>query len=65
MLEPLIAGVRRVVDGRAAGVVIGEHGRQLVGRRIAEAVEMREAAVALPEETEHRHHPVDRRQEDA
>ena len=61
-LDALIAAVRRAGQRRSADVVIGEHGGELVGRRIARAVEAGEAAVALAEIAEHRHHPVDGRQ---
>ena len=57
--DALIAGMRRVGDRRAAGVVIGEDGGEQVGRRRPHAVEQREIAVAMPEEAQHRHHAVD------
>ena len=58
-LDALVAGVRRVGQRRAARVVIGEDGRHQVGQRRPHAVEMREGAVAVPEEAHHRHHAVD------
>lgn len=64
-LDALVAAMRGAGQRRAAHVVIGKHGGKLVGRGVAGAVEAGEAAVALAEITQHRHHPVDRRQEDA
>ena len=58
-LDPLVAGMRRVGERRAARVVIGQDGGEQVGRRRAHAVEQRESAVAVPEEAQHRHHAVD------
>ena len=57
--EPLIGGVRRVGQRRAAGFVIGEQRQQLFGRRRAHAVEMRERALGMAEEPQHRHHAID------
>ena len=51
--------MRRVGDRRAARVVIGEHGGEQVDRRRPHAVELREIAVAVAEEAQHRHHAVD------
>ena len=59
-LDALKAGMGRVRDRRAAGVVIGEDGGQLVPRRRTHAVEQSEMPVAMPEEAQHRHHAVDR-----
>ena len=58
-VEPLVARVARVRYRRAARVVIGEHGGEQIGRRRAHAVELREGAVAVTEEAQHRHHAVD------
>ncbi len=57
--EPLIAGMRRIGDRIAARVIIGEHGGQQIGRGRAHAVEQGEAAVAMAEEPQHRHHAID------
>ena len=58
-LEPLVARMGRVVDRLAAHVVVGEQRRELVGRGYAHAVEMREGAVAVAEQAQHRQHAVD------
>ena len=50
----------RVGDRFAARVVVGEHGREPIARRRTHAVEMREHAVAVAKEPQHRHHAVDR-----
>ncbi len=57
--EALIAGVRRVSERCAARVVVGEDGGDQIRRGRAHAVEVREVAVAVPEEAQHRHHAVD------
>ena len=57
--DPLIARMGRVRDRRAARIVIGQDGGEQVGRRRPHAVEQGEAAVAMAEEAQHRHHPVD------
>ncbi len=62
-IEPLKAGMRHVRHRCAVGIVIGEQGRQQVGRRAAHAVEQRKAAVAVAEEAQHRHQAVDRVQQ--
>ncbi len=58
--EALIAGVRRIGQRARAGVVIGEHGGELLGRRDAHAVEQGEGAIAMAKQAQHRHHAVDR-----
>ena len=58
-LQALVAGMRRVMDRLAAHVVVGEQRREVVGGGDAHAVEMRQGAVAMPEEAHHRQHPVD------
>lgn len=58
-LEPLVAGIVRVIKRRPAHFVIGEHGREHVGRRRAHAVELRERAVRVTEEAQHRDHAID------
>ena len=58
-VDALIAGMRRVRHRRAARVVIGEHGGEQVDLGRAHAVELREIAVAVAEEAQHRHHAVD------
>ena len=57
--DPLIGGMWRVRQRRAAGLVVGQQGQQQIGRRRAHAVEMREGAVGMAEEPQHRHHAVD------
>ena len=59
-LEPLIAGMRRIGERRAARIVVNQHGREQVGFRGPHAVEQREIAVAVAEEAQHRHHAIDR-----
>ena len=59
-LDALVTGMRRVRQRCTAGVVVGENGRHQIGQRRSHAVEVREGAVAVPEETHHRHHAVDR-----
>ena len=59
-LDALITAVRRVRDGRAARIVIGENRREPIRRSRPHAVEQREIAVAVPEEPQHRHHAIDR-----
>src|ERR1019366_617230 len=44
-------------------IVIGKYRRKQFGRRDAHAIEQGEGAVAMPEQTQHRHHPVDRVEE--
>ena len=51
--------MRRVRHRRAARVVISEHGGEPVDRRRPHAVELREIAVGVTEEAQHRHHAVD------
>ena len=58
-LDPLVAGMRRAGERRAARIVVGQHGGEDVGRGRTHAVEQREIAVAVPEEAQHRHHAVD------
>ena len=58
-VDALIAGMRRVRHRRAARVVIGEHGGEQIDRRRPHAVELREIAVGVAEEAQHRHHAVD------
>ena len=58
-LHALISAVRRIGERRAARVVVGEHGGQQIRRGRAHAVEQRKIAVAMPEETQHRHHAID------
>ena len=64
-VDALVAAVRRACRQGGADVVIGKHGGKLVGGGVADAVEVGEAAVALPEEAQHRHHAVDGRDENA
>ena len=59
-IEPLKAGMRHVRHRRTMRVVIREQGCDHVGWRAAHAVEHREAAIAVTEEAQHRHHAVDR-----
>ena len=59
-IEALEAGMRHVRHRHAVGVVIGEQGGHQVRGRVAHAVEQRKAAVAVTEETQHRHHAVNR-----
>ena len=49
-LEPLIGGIGRVRQRRAAAVVIGEQREQKLGGRRAHAVEMRKRPVGMAEE---------------
>ena len=58
-VDALVAGVGGVVDRRATGIVIGGEGGDLVGVGGAHAVEVREGAVGVAEEAQHRHHAVD------
>jgi hypothetical protein len=58
--DPLVPRVRRADWQGAANIIVREHGRQLIGRGIADAVEMGEAAVPC-RKRQHGHHAVDRR----
>ena len=58
--DALVAGVRRVGERRAARVVVGEDGGDQIGLGRPHAVELREVAVGMTEEAQHRHHAVDR-----
>ena len=58
-LEPLVAGMRRAPHRPAAGALIGQEGRELIGGAAAHAVEAGDAAVAEPQETQQRQHAVD------
>ena len=58
-LQALIAGMGRIRERRAAGIVIGQDGGQNIGLRGPHAVEQCEVSVAVPEEAQHRHHAID------
>ena len=54
-LDPLVAGMRRTRERCAARVVVSQDGGDQVRLGRTHAVEMREVAVAVPEEAQHRH----------
>ena len=54
--------MRRIDRRRTTGIVIGQDRRHQIARRRAHAVEMAESPVAMTEEPQKRHHPVDRLQ---
>ncbi|MBS1164693.1 MAG: hypothetical protein H6R00_718 [Proteobacteria bacterium] len=57
--QPLIAGMAGVRYRSALRVIIGIEGCQLAGMTDAHPVEMRQAAVRMTEEAQHRHHAID------
>ena len=58
--QPLVAGMRRVQQRRAGGVVMAQDGGDAVVDRRAHAVEAGEAAVLVAEEAQRRQHALDR-----
>src|SRR5262245_63544248 len=51
--------MRSIRDRRTPRVVIGKNGREQVDWRWPHAIELRKVSVAVTEEAQHRHDPVD------
>jgi hypothetical protein len=57
--QPLVPGMRSALHRLGAGVVVDEDGREVMRGGDPHAVEMRQRAVPMPEQAEHRQHAID------